>query len=519
MGTGQAIAPIPVSGGIAKELRQIIGNGAASDEIDGDLRFKGRITFDHDQPRITRIRYVGTTILKPCEVAVVVDRVTKTDDRGRDILFMQVTNTSGTFSLEYIANGEKLLAPDDECDLSSFDSPIDLQYNAANTPAVGETWGPTATDGRLNKNYPGYRIDGLASNGRVRAVTEEIHALLGKTDGALANGASGTISVWLGGAGGSEVDSTWNVTAFNRKQAIPAGDWVVLVRVHGNWHVADTVSASGGTQSLLLGKTDAFLASAASGTISVWTGTPGSETDSTVNVTAYNKFGDVHSGAWVLVGHNGNGWYVASDCPACLLGKTDAAVAEGASVTVSVWGGTAGSETDTTANVTAWNRLSAIASGSWVLLLRVHSTWQIATVIPASGGIQSVLLCKADAAIARGASGTFSIWTGTPGSETDSTVNVTAYNRFEIILSGAWCLVANNGHGWYVVADTATGHLGKADAAIAVDASGTISIYSDVSTDTTLNVTAISPFGAIASAAWVWVAHNGAAYYAISEEC
>lgn len=55
---------------------------------------------------------------------------------------------------------------------------------------------------------------------------------------------------------------------------------------------------------------------------------------------------------------------------------------------------------------------------------------------------------KADANINKGASGTVSIWIGTPGSESDSTVNISScYNRTANIASGAWVTVQfMNGH-------------------------------------------------------------------------
>lgn len=50
-----------------------------------------------------------------------------------------------------------------------------------------------------------------------------------------------------------------------------------------------------------LGKTDATIAKGASGTVSEYKGTTaGSESDTTVNHTCYNRFGDIGSGKWVL---------------------------------------------------------------------------------------------------------------------------------------------------------------------------------------------------------------------------
>jgi hypothetical protein len=51
-----------------------------------------------------------------------------------------------------------------------------------------------------------------------------------------------------------------------------------------------------------IGKTDAAHNKGANGTISIYSGTdPTSLTDTTDNVTAYNRFGNIASGKWVLV--------------------------------------------------------------------------------------------------------------------------------------------------------------------------------------------------------------------------
>ena len=64
-----------------------------------------------------------------------------------------------------------------------------------------------------------------------------------------------------------------------------------------------------------LGKTDAAHGKGASGTVSIWTGTLGGETDTGVNVTAYNRFAAVAITKWVMVAHNGVGWYlIAAEC-------------------------------------------------------------------------------------------------------------------------------------------------------------------------------------------------------------
>ncbi len=63
---------------------------------------------------------------------------------------------------------------------------------------------------------------------------------------------------------------------------------------------------------VVVGKTDSSHAKAASGTISVYGGTPLSEVDTTLNITAYNKFADVASGKWVVCAYIRRAWYIIS---------------------------------------------------------------------------------------------------------------------------------------------------------------------------------------------------------------
>lgn len=65
----------------------------------------------------------------------------------------------------------------------------------------------------------------------------------------------------------------------------------------------------------LLGKTDSNVAKGGNGIVSVYSGTPLSETDTTVNVTAYNKFATVSSGKWVIVDWVNTAWHmIAAEC-------------------------------------------------------------------------------------------------------------------------------------------------------------------------------------------------------------
>jgi hypothetical protein len=62
----------------------------------------------------------------------------------------------------------------------------------------------------------------------------------------------------------------------------------------------------------LIGKSDADITKGSSGTISIWMGTPGSETDSTINVTAWAMGAAIEgtSPKWVSVVWTNGAWYV-----------------------------------------------------------------------------------------------------------------------------------------------------------------------------------------------------------------
>jgi hypothetical protein len=87
------------------------------------------------------------------------------------------------------------------------------------------------------------------------------------------------------------------------------------------------------------------------------------------------------------------------------------------------------------------------------------------------------LLGKADADIAKGSSGTVSIWSGAGGSESDTTLNVTAYALASIeTCSHDWVTLENRNGVWYAVPvmdyKAWTGYSGSVQQALTHDASG-----------------------------------------------
>ena len=61
------------------------------------------------------------------------------------------------------------------------------------------------------------------------------------------------------------------------------------------------------------------------------------------------------------------------------------------------------------------------------------------------------VLCKTTAAWAKGSTATLQIWTGEPGSETNTGVTLSAYNRYAAIATGKFCTVMLHRHGYYYV--------------------------------------------------------------------
>jgi hypothetical protein len=111
-----------------------------------------------------------------------------------------------------------------------------------------------------------------------------------------------------------------------------------------------------------------------------FTETPGNQSRTTKSgkyVIAHDPY-DLYwpQGSRVSLRKTGRHWFIQHD--QFLLGKPDSAIAKNASGTVSVYGGTPGSETDTTYNITAWNKfVPSIASGKWVAMMPINLAWYI----------------------------------------------------------------------------------------------------------------------------------------------
>jgi hypothetical protein len=100
----------------------------------------------------------------------------------------------------------------------------------------------------------------------------------------------------------------------------------LLTSMHGSARITWKSTGTGSTdkwgliqvgdwEPAMLGKTDAAIAKGASGVVSVWDGVEGSESDTGVNVTAYNRFANVAISKWVMVASKrGRLYLIAAEC-------------------------------------------------------------------------------------------------------------------------------------------------------------------------------------------------------------
>ena len=163
--------------------------------------------------------------------------------------------------------------------------------------ATRETWGRVARSVRGSEN--GGRDNTI---GPPHLGSDDADAVLCKTTAAWSKGSTATLQVWAGQPG-SETNTGCTISAYNRIAAFKSGDFVtVQMNRHGYYYV---VGAGGG--SVRLAKTSSEWAKGSSMSLAIYGGTPGSETATGETVTAYNNFGKVLSGKWVMIGENPDG--------------------------------------------------------------------------------------------------------------------------------------------------------------------------------------------------------------------
>ena len=161
---------------------------------------------------------------------------------GVDGPLLTINKPDATFNRLYLVNGKSPVPASKQGKGTWLSESAYVAYNdSAGTPAYGEVWGPKSGQWTLEKHRAGFTIQGNATTidsvDVVLAVQEHVNLLIGKADADIAKGASGVVSVWMGEAG-SEADTDWSLTAYNRSEDVANGDWVSVTCVHGQWYLA-----------------------------------------------------------------------------------------------------------------------------------------------------------------------------------------------------------------------------------------------------------------------------------------
>ena len=124
----------------------------------------------------------------------------------------------------------------------------------------------------------------------------------------------------LSGLAAAAYDVTDGIPAIGELWGPRSGSWY-LRALTGGWRIVG--GASNGVvyvthepQQTIVGKTDAAITKATSGTVSVyWSAPVGSLTDTSVNVTAYSRYGSIQVNKFVTLNWNGWGWeIIAAEC-------------------------------------------------------------------------------------------------------------------------------------------------------------------------------------------------------------
>jgi archaellin len=163
--------------------------------------------------------------------------------------------------------------------------------------ASRESWG------RIGRAVRGVENSGRGEKiGSPHVGSDDADAVLCKTTAAWAKGSSATLQIWAGEPG-SESNTGVTLTAYNRVASFKSGDFVtVQLNRHGFYYA---VGAGGG--SVKLSRTTSVWEKGTTTSLVVYGGTPGSEAATGETFNAFNNFGKVLSGKWVMIGENAEG--------------------------------------------------------------------------------------------------------------------------------------------------------------------------------------------------------------------
>lgn len=197
----------------ARRLRQVADREGLSPRDRGGLRYPEGGPY---QPGIPFVNASGETA-PAFAIMKITDQfaATSTTPFG-----LEIGKPDNDFMALYLVNGPDPVADNDiGTGYLYMDGGPDqwALYNNAITPLGGESWSPVPGSWLLHKNGPGFAILGGPDGTKVQVLQYIPQEILVKnnTGSPIAAGSSGVFDVY-GGTAGSESDSGFNVTAYNR---------------------------------------------------------------------------------------------------------------------------------------------------------------------------------------------------------------------------------------------------------------------------------------------------------------
>lgn len=148
-----------------------------------------------------------------------------------------VAKPSTTFQRLYLVNGPLRVGSDTNArGVGTWLYEAGYVLYESGTPAVGESWGPKASQWSLAKWRYGFTIQGATAGSgataRVLAKQAEVNAFIGVTDAAIAKGSSGTVSIY----DGNSADTSDNMASvLNRYAAVAITKKVDVSWRGGTW--------------------------------------------------------------------------------------------------------------------------------------------------------------------------------------------------------------------------------------------------------------------------------------------
>lgn len=148
-----------------------------------------------------------------------------------------VAKPSTTFQRLYLVNGPLRVGSGSTCTgIGTWLNDAGYVLYDTGTPAVGESWGPKASQWSLTKWRYGFTIQGAvdATGLKVVATQAEVNAFIGLTDSSVSKGATGTVSIY----DGNDADTTDNMASVaNRYANVGSGKKVDVSWRGGKWYM------------------------------------------------------------------------------------------------------------------------------------------------------------------------------------------------------------------------------------------------------------------------------------------